>query len=29
MNKKNLWQMLKYAIFSVSAGVIQTGSFIL
>ncbi|MBQ7769025.1 MAG: GtrA family protein [Oscillospiraceae bacterium] len=29
MNKKNLWQMLKYAIFSVSAGVIQTVSFIL
>lgn len=29
MNKKSLWQMLKYAIFSVSAGVIQTGSFIL
>jgi len=29
MNKKNLWQMLKYAIFSVSAGLIQTGSFIL
>lgn len=29
MDKKSLWQMLKYAIFSVSAGVIQTGSFIL
>ena len=29
MNKKSLWQMLKYAIFSVSAGVIQTGSFVL
>ena len=29
MNKKSLWQMLKYAIFSVSAGVIQTVSFIL
>ena len=29
MNKQSLWQMLKYAIFSVSAGVIQTGSFIL
>lgn len=29
MNKKSLWQMLKYAIFSISAGVIQTGSFIL
>ncbi len=29
MNKKSLWQMLKYAIFSVSAGLIQTGSFIL
>lgn len=29
MDKKSLWQMLKYAIFSVSAGVIQTGSFVL
>ena len=29
MNKKSLWQMLKYALFSISAGVIQTGSFIL
>ena len=29
MDKKSLWQMLKYAIFSVSAGVIQTVSFIL
>jgi len=29
MNKQSLWQMLKYAIFSVSAGVIQTGSFVL
>ena len=29
MNKKSLWQMLKYAIFSISAGVIQTGSFVL
>ena len=29
MNKKSLWQMLKYAIFSVSAGLIQTGSFVL
>ena len=29
MNKKSLWQMLKYAVFSVSAGVIQTVSFIL
>ena len=29
MNKKSLWQMLKYALFSVSAGVIQTVSFIL
>ena len=29
MNKKSLWQMLKYAIFSASAGLIQTGSFIL
>lgn len=29
MNKQSLWQMVKYAIFSVSAGVIQTGSFIL
>ena len=29
MNKKSLWQMLKYAIFSISAGVIQTVSFIL
>lgn len=29
MNKQSLWQMLKYGIFSVSAGVIQTGSFIL
>ena len=29
MNKQSLWQMLKYAIFSISAGVIQTGSFIL
>ena len=29
MNKKSLWQMLKYDVFSVSAGVIQTGSFFL
>ena len=29
MNKQSLWQMLKYAIFSISAGVIQTVSFIL
>lgn len=29
MNKKSLWQMIKYTLFSVSAGVIQTGSFIL
>ena len=29
MNKKSLWQMLKYAVFSVSAGLIQTGSFVL
>ena len=29
MNKQSLWQMLKYAIFSISAGLIQTGSFIL
>ena len=29
MNKQSLWQMVKYAIFSVSAGVIQTGSFAL
>lgn len=29
MNKQSLWQMLKYAVFSVSAGVIQTGSFVL
>lgn len=29
MNKQSLWQMIKYAIFSVSAGVIQTGSFFL
>lgn len=27
MNKKSLWQMVKYTLFSVSAGVIQTGSF--
>lgn len=29
MNKQSLWQMVKYTLFSVSAGVIQTGSFIL
>lgn len=29
MKKQSLWQMVKYGIFSVSAGVIQTGSFIL
>lgn len=29
MDKKNLWQMLKYAIFSASAGLIQEGSFLL
>lgn len=29
MNKQSLWQMLKYAIFSISAGVIQEGSFFL
>ena len=29
MSKKSLWQMVKYALFSVSAGVIQEGSFLL
>lgn len=29
MNKKSLWQAIKYSIFSVSAGAIQTGSFVL
>lgn len=29
MNKKTLWQTVKYALFSVSAGVIQEGSFVL
>lgn len=29
MNKKSLWQMLKYTLFSISAGLIQEGSFIL
>ena len=29
MNKQSLWQMIKYTLFSVSAGVIQTGSFFL
>ena len=29
MNKQSLWQMLKYGIFSISAGAIQTGSFVL
>ena len=29
MNQKNLWQMLKFTLFSISAGVIQIGSFTL
>ncbi len=29
MNKQSLWQAVKYALFSVSAGVIQEGSFLL
>ena len=27
MNNKNLWQMIKFTLFSISAGVIQIGSF--
>lgn len=29
MTKKSLWQAIKYALFSASAGIIQTGSFVL
>lgn len=29
MNKKSLWQAVKYTLFSISAGIIQTASFIL
>lgn len=29
MNQKNIWQMVKFTLFSVSAGVIQIGSFTL
>ena len=28
-NKKNLWQMVKFTLFSISAGIIQIGSFAL
>ena len=29
MNKKSVWQMVKYGLFSISAGIIQAGSFAL
>lgn len=29
MSKKSLWQAVKYTLFSISAGLIQTGSFVL
>lgn len=29
MNQKNIWQMVKFTLFSISAGVIQVGSFTL